>query len=1256
MIGRMLSRYRIVERLGEGGMGVVYRAEDIDHGRAVALKILHPGAVGGEAGRERLAREARACVALQHPNITEVFEVGEADGVAFVAMELVAGETLRSAIARGPIPWREAVRIGCQVASALARAHRQGLIHRDIKSDNIMIAPDGRVKVLDFGLSRTLIPDSADAAGERVTRIDRITRIGSLLGTFEYMSPEQAQGRDTGPASDTFSLGVVIYEMLTAELPFHGDNLPALIHAVVFDEPQPVRGLRPEIPAALERLVQRSLQKRVDRRFADGGALESELRQMLHGGAVVEPQAAAASLGTAPTAGRLIGRDAELGLLREVARAAAAGPGRAAWIAGEAGAGKSRLLQELATHSARSGALVLRGECPVREGVRPYHPFAEALTEYVHTHGVARFGQLAEHLDRLEPGLSRIAGNLASLLQMEAPGGDAPLSRDQVVAAVSELLTALSRQQAVLLLLDDLHWADRETLDLTQSLLRSLPRLRLLLVGSFRPEDLAAGDGATHPLVRLLERADRETSGIRLSLRRLDREETAELLEDLLGGARAGSSLLEGVYGRTEGNPLFVIELLQMLRAEGALERRRGGAVQAALGAVGALPVRVRDLIDRRLALLAEGDRRLLEAAAIEGAAFHSSTLEACLGWDRLEVLTRLQGLERERQLVHAEEERYRFDHALIREALTEGMIPELRREMHRRVGAHLIERWSDRPEHAAAIAYQLREARDDQAAIPYLLTAASAARHVFSNEAAIDYLAQAEGILSRRLGSGEAGDDTVGLLMRVHLKRGEIRQLVGRDEEAMEDFRALEKLARGAHDVMRVAMSHNRIGELLRLRGDYDGALDAVAQARLAAGPIADERALADAATLAGQVHFHRGEFDAALAAHGEALEARRRGGDLARAAHDLNKIGNIRYYRGDYEGARGAYEEALGMERENGDRRGMAESLMNLGSTWLQLGDAAASLDHHRAALALKRDIGDRRSLAMSLNNLGLALESLGRLDDARSHHEESLAIKREIGDPRGVSISLSNLAEIYQKTGFLEAGLKAAEESLALKEKIQDQMSVPYALNTIGALLLSLGRPQDAEQRHEEALRRTREIGDRTEEAHTLCRMGELRLARGEPAAACGPLAAALALARQVGVRQGEIDSLFALGQAELSSGRLEAAAIHAASLEQLAAGGAPEIGAKADRLWGQLLAARGDAKGAAARFRRALERAAEGGLRDLQWRLHVDLAAVLGNTQEGEDIRRQGAILLDDLAARIADSGRRQEFRRAAEQKG
>jgi predicted ATPase len=1072
------------------------------------------------------------------------------------------------------------------------------------------------------------------------------------MGTMGYLSPEQAQSRPLGPTSDVFSLGVVLYEISVGRLPFEGDNAATWIHAIVYDDPEPLRAFRPDAPPELERITRRALQKRIERRFADGEELEAALvalqaalpePKLPEEGPVEERDGATPDPVVLSTHGRLVGRQAEFDLLREMLRAVAAGQGRAIWVAGEAGCGKTRLLAELAHHAERSGVLVLRTACRVRQGVRPYQPFAEMFEAYLARRGARTFAGLGDHLDRIEPGLGRWAAVLANLLQLQASGLEAPISREQVLDAVTSILTALSRRQPVLLLVEDLHWAEAETLDLVHFLLPNLSRARILLTGSYRPEEMVATEGALHPLARLLERAEREAASTRVTLRRLDSAETAELAEEMLGGGHLPSAFLDQLHRRTEGNPLYAVELIKMLRAEGVLQPDRAGGLRVAAAEETVLPGRVRDIIERRLRHLGAGQRRLLEVAAVEGTLFHASTLEACLDRSHADVLGLLQDLERDLQLIHGEGEGYRFDHLLIRDVLVETLAEEDRRETHRRIGRHLIRRFGARSEQAAAIAYQLVEARDHVQALPYLMTAARVARRVFSNDAAIGYLDQAERILLSAREDRQPEVERAALLMKVHERRGELLQMVGRNREAMRDFRSLEERATRASDSLRLAMARNRMGMLRAHQGDYDGALSAARSAREAARLAEDSRALAEADEVEGLVHFHKGAFDDALACHGEAMKRRRMLRDHAGLAHNLNKIGNIRYYQGNYEAALAAYQSARALERDLGDQRGMAESLMNLGATFLQMGDHAASLEHHEAALTIKREIGDRRSMAMSLNNLALVHEARGRLVEARSCHEESLAIKREIGDHRGISIALSNLASLHERMGYLQQALEAAEESLSIKRSIQDRMSFPYALNQLGAVLLALGQVERAEASHREALEITRDVGDRTEEAHSLRRLGDVALERDDPGPGCGPLAESLALARELKAREAEMEALYSLGRAQVRAGRLDSAEATAAAMEPVASQGAAEYLAKSHRLAGLLAAARSEREEARQRFQAALGLAAEVGLRDLQWRLHLDLASTREggeHSPEAREDRARARILVEELAARLS----------------
>jgi TolB-like protein len=253
VIGKTISHYRVIQKLGEGGMGVVYRALDVKLGREVALKFLPPEWTRDEEARARFLREARAAAALNHPNICTVHEIDEGEGRIFIAMELLDGDDLKARLASGPLDIGEALAIGAGVARGLAAAHRKGVVHRDVKPANVMVTSDGRAKIMDFGLAR--LAGTTD-----------LTRIGTTLGTVAYMSPEQARGEDVDHRTDTWSLGVVLYEMLTGKRPFVGDHDQAVIRSILEDEPKRASELRTGIPNEVDALIEKMLTKDVDGR------------------------------------------------------------------------------------------------------------------------------------------------------------------------------------------------------------------------------------------------------------------------------------------------------------------------------------------------------------------------------------------------------------------------------------------------------------------------------------------------------------------------------------------------------------------------------------------------------------------------------------------------------------------------------------------------------------------------------------------------------------------------------------------------------------------------------------------------------------------------------------------------------------------------------------------------------------------------------------------------------------------------------
>ncbi len=267
MIGKTISHYKILEKLGEGGMGVVYRAEDTRLDRIVALKFLAPQSLGEAEERARFVREAKTAAALNHPHICTIHEIDEFDGRTFIAMECIEGQSLKGKIASGPVKIDEAVGIAVQVAEGLHEAHERGVVHRDIKPSNIMITPGGQVKIMDFGLAKSLEGTA-------------LTKTGSTLGTVAYMSPEQGRGEEVDGRTDIWSLGVMLYEMVTGQKPFKGDYEPALVYSILNEAPEPVTGVRTGVPLDLERVISRCLEKDREERYQTACDLVADLRRV----------------------------------------------------------------------------------------------------------------------------------------------------------------------------------------------------------------------------------------------------------------------------------------------------------------------------------------------------------------------------------------------------------------------------------------------------------------------------------------------------------------------------------------------------------------------------------------------------------------------------------------------------------------------------------------------------------------------------------------------------------------------------------------------------------------------------------------------------------------------------------------------------------------------------------------------------------------------------------------------------------------
>jgi serine/threonine protein kinase len=372
--GTRLGNYEVVDRLGAGSMGEVYRARDLKLRRDVALKVLPDDVAQNEERLRRFEQEALTASSLSHPNIIHIYDIGEDDGRHFVAMELVEGRTLRQVLDSGPLPFELVLDYGCQIAEGLAKTHSVGVIHRDVKPENLIISDDGYIKIVDFGLAKQIQTSFDGSETETLTKLGTVP--GVILGTVGYMSPEQAKGQPADARSDQFSFGAVLYELACGRRAFDAPSAIETLTAIVSKEPEPLSHGGP----VFHRFVNRCLSKNPDARFETTAAVLEAIR-------FIRQERPSAQAPVQDSTRHTVGREDSLSELTSAFDAARAGRGSLRCIAGEAGIGKTTLVETfLRGLQGLDATIVCRGRCSERlAGAEAYLPFLEALEGLLRT-------------------------------------------------------------------------------------------------------------------------------------------------------------------------------------------------------------------------------------------------------------------------------------------------------------------------------------------------------------------------------------------------------------------------------------------------------------------------------------------------------------------------------------------------------------------------------------------------------------------------------------------------------------------------------------------------------------------------------------------------------------------------------------------------------------------------------------------------------------------------------------------------------
>jgi class 3 adenylate cyclase len=724
------GRYEVKRFLGEGGRKRVFLARDARLDRDVAVAIIKTEGLD-EDGLKRVRREAQAMARLgDHPHIVTIHDIGEENGQPYIVSQYMAGGELTDRLKEAEnrrLSLNEALRISNEVRLALEHAHSKGIIHRDLKPANIWLTQDGTAKLGDFGLAVAL---------DR----SRLTLEGTMVGTVAYMPPEQALGRQSDARSDLYSLGCVLYEMLTGRPPFLGDDNVAIISQHINTPPVAPSWHNPEIPKALESLILRCLAKNPDERPESAASIPDVLSAIAETAVQVAAGRTSEQAAVNPldrlAGGVFVGRETEMDELRAGLEDSLSGRGRLLMLVGEPGIGKTRTSEELATYASLRNAKVLWGKCYEGEGAPAYWPWVQLVRSYVFDRDPK------ELMSEMGPGAADIADVVPEVRERlpglpPPPQLEAEQARFRLFDSITTFLKNASIRQPHVLLLDDLHWADKPSLLLLQFLARNLRGSRLLVLGTYRDVELRRA----HPLSQTLAELTREGLSQRILLRGLTERDVSRFIE-ITAGIQPPQTLVEAVYRETEGNPFFVNEIVRLLVTDGRLERADTVTSWSVT-----IPQGVREVVGRRLDHLSEECNQVLTMGSVIGRDFGIRTLAKAMDRSEDAVLETLEEAVAARVISELPNraEYYTFTHALIKETLYEELSTARRVRAHRRVGEVLEEQHRDDIEpQLAALAYHFAEAAqggDVDKAINYATRAAELAMSQLAyEEAAIHY------------------------------------------------------------------------------------------------------------------------------------------------------------------------------------------------------------------------------------------------------------------------------------------------------------------------------------------------------------------------------------------------------------------------------------------------------------------------------------------------------------------------------------
>lgn len=1198
----------------------MYRACDRWTEKEVALKVLTANAENPSLLQD-FKKEFLLLTQLKHPGVVEALDFGYTEDISqpgksspYFTMEFIEGKNLGEAFSdlsdlhQTSVEFERLYHIIWQICDILEFLHLRDIVHCDLKPDNLKVTNSiFGLKILDFGL--------AEKTGSKRGRRTK--------GTLPYMAPEMFKELSLDGRTDLYSLGIILYEIVTSRLPFDSDEPVKIVSAQLQQKPRPPSELNPQIPPSLNSLIMKLLEKSPADRPNDATwvkeMVETELCPDLKKARkhdFSQKKGHLAHLHSGP----MVGREKEFVQLEEELKMAISSQGVCLFLSGEQGAGKSSLFRELKIKSQLQGITFVDSNC-LENQTLAYQPLMEI------------FHKLEPYIESKCP--HQKLTRFKTLLQL-LKGESSIFPEDQVLfhQNISDILVEVSQFFSFVIAVENLQWSDLPTLQFLKHFKTQKDKGKILLCCSLREKTLKQDS----PIETWINRCLNGEDVRHLRLDRFDLTRTKDLISSKFITQRFPSKFFAYVHQRTSGNPFFVIEALEYMIEKGIIFLRDS------TWSIDLEKLKESDIHDSIEAVLLKNLQRydektidLLNIMAVIGKKFSFQLLPELNLLDGKELEENLLLLTQDQLLIKREESvgskmEYEFANQSLQTLLYRRLDQAKRISWHKRVG-ELLEKKSSEGEDESIfeITHHYLEGEEFEKAYHYALLSAEKMKGRFANDQVLRYLEKAIEVTSKLSDRNQVIKKQVEAL----IKRADFCKTVGDLNQAEEDYLNILKLTKSSSDLKLLAKTYNDLGETYRLKHDYKKGIFYLKKAMKIHQKLDDPHQLADTLSYMGLLYWIDSQYEEALDSFNQALKIDRKLGNKSPMASNLNNMGLVFWSTHQYAQALENFTDSLILYRELGNKEWIARSLNNIGATFLYLGEYPQAIDHLFQSLKLNEEIGNEKENALNFENLGETFQKMGDYENAIKYNEMGLGLARRISLNQRVGYMQRNMGLIHFELGNYEKAFRFMKEAQKTAEKIEDkelQVSIWVGLSKF--YLFLNGAPK-AELLLSQAIRITNTIKDERSLINVYLIKSRLKREGGQFEEAIKLLDDSFTLAKKLNVGEEIFSLTLEYAELYLDRGNIERVATFLGQAKDSGLERYKLLLPKYYLLCGREKFVRGNSKSAQRDFETAVRLAQKLNHLEILWQIHHQLGKLSLYTRDTEkayqELKTAGGIL-------------------------